>query len=72
MDKNESWPRNLIDSLPQHLSEALRLRVEEKLPYVDIAKRLNISTAGSRKRVQLAREQLRQRVNEGQESDRKA
>ena len=54
--------RTHILKLPPNLREPLLLRCLEGLAYNDIARRLAISSAAARKRVQLARAELRSRV----------
>lgn len=51
-----------IDTLPAKLSEPFIMRCYQDMPYRDIAKRLNLSNANVRKRVQQAREILQKRL----------
>jgi RNA polymerase sigma-70 factor (ECF subfamily) len=52
-------PVSLIARLPERLREVLVLRVLKRMPYDDIANRLDLTCANARKRVQQARAALR-------------
>lgn len=52
----------LVAELPDSLRLPIVMRFGRELPYPDIARRLGITDANARKRVQLAREQLRRRL----------
>lgn len=52
--------RDAVASLPPHLSRPFLLRVEEQVPYAGIARLLGDSVENLRKRVQLARQHVRE------------
>ncbi|MBT1686175.1 sigma-70 family RNA polymerase sigma factor [Dawidia soli] len=55
---------NLMASLPDKYREALQLADVEKMPQLELAKRLGISYSGAKSRVQRARQILKERMDE--------
>ena len=49
-----------VENLPQHLRTVARMHFLNNQSYTEIAKQLSISQENARKRVQLARERLKQ------------
>lgn len=57
-----SWLPQLLESLPEHYREPLRLAELEGLSQAEIAQRLSLSPSGARTRIQRGRRQLRERL----------
>jgi RNA polymerase sigma-70 factor (ECF subfamily) len=53
-----------VGSLPPRLQTTFRMRILDELPYDEISRRLAISQENARKRVQQARELLRERLGD--------
>jgi RNA polymerase sigma factor (sigma-70 family) len=56
------YVQDIVEDLPLRLREPFRLRFFQEMAYADIAERLILSTPNVRKRIQQARDILRQRL----------
>lgn len=56
------YVRQLVETLPEHYREALRLTEFEGLTQVEMARRLGLSVSGAKSRVQRARAMLREQL----------
>ena len=54
----------MLDTLPDHYKEALKLAEMENLSQIELANRLNISYSGAKSRVQRARQMLKDKMDE--------
>ena len=54
-----SWLMSMVEDLPDHYREAIRLAEMDGLPQAEVASRLGLSVSGAKSRIQRGRELLR-------------